>query len=217
VSSQPIPMPGVVRRCWSASCRGLICAALAAGCASGGVPASSTPAAVDGDPVPEVPALTPMPAVLPAPSAAATPAPSAAATPAPSAAATPAPTEIPGPPAAALAPIGTGAIPGELGGFTWRGMGSDAPWLVPPAGQGVRDAGPYAVTFVPPILVERWSAVWAPVVGGTAGAVAGSEQGGREPMVLEGPDRPGTWSLQVDVRFAGGDRCAYYWRLEVSP
>jgi hypothetical protein len=136
---------------------------------------------------------------------------------APPATATSKPTEIPGPPAAALTSIGRDAIPGELGSFTWRGMGSDAPWLVPPTDQAVGDAGPYAVTFAPPVLVESWIARWAPVSDAGAGAVDGSEQGGNGPLVVEGPDQPGTWSLQVDVRFLSGDRCAYYWRVEVAP
>ena len=201
MSSQSVPVTRVLRRTVSIPCLGLIVAVAVTGCADGGLPASSTPAAVLADPSTEGAALTPTPAVSPAPSAVATPA----------------PTEIPGPPAATLTLIGGDAIPGELGGFTWRGMGSDAPWLVPPAGQAVREAGPYAVTFTPPLPVEHWVAAWARVVDGAAGAVAGSEQGVRGPVVVEGPDRRGTWSLQVDVRFAGGGRCAYYWRLEIAP
>lgn len=201
MSSQPVPMPLVARRTGSVPCLGLLVAIVVVGCSGGGLPASSTPAAVPANTVTEVPALTPTPAVSPAPSTATTSA----------------PTEIPGPPAAALTPIAGDAIPGELGSFTWRGMGSDAPWLAPPAGQAVRDTGPFSVTFTPPVPVERWVAGWAPVVDGTAGGVAGSEQGGRGPVVLDGPDRPGSWSLQVDVRFAGGGSCAYYWRFEVAP
>lgn len=201
MSSQPATTGLAARRSGSIPCLGLLVAVLVAGCAGGGLPASSTPATAHADPVTEAAALTPMPAVSPAPSAAATPA----------------PTEVLGPPAATLTAIGSDAIPGELGGFTWRGTGSDAPWLVPSADQAVREAGPYSVTFAPPVPVERWGAAWAPVVDGTAGALAGSEQGGGEPVVLEGPDRPGTWSLQVDVAFAGGGRCAYYWRIEIAP
>jgi len=199
VWSQPVLMPGIARRCGPAPCLTLLVAALAAGCTSG-LPSPSTPAA-SVDAATTVPALTPVPAVSTAAPATATQR----------------PTGIPGPPTAALTPTGRDAIPGELGGFTWRGMGSDAPWLVPPADQAVGDAGPYRVTFAPPVLVESWMARWAPVADETAGAVAGSEQGGTGPMVLEGPDQPGTWSLQVDVRFADGGRSAYYWRLEVSP
>jgi hypothetical protein len=113
--------------------------------------------------------------------------------------------------------MGGAAVPGELGGFTWRGMGSEAPWLVPVAGQAVQGPGPYAVSLAPPVLIERWTARWAPVVDGVADAVAGAERGSAGAVVLKGPNRPGTWSLQVDLRLASGDRCSYYWRLEVAP
>lgn len=199
MSSQPVPVPCVRRRIGSVPCLGLLVAVLVAGCTSG-LPASPTPAA-SADPSTPIPALTIVPTV----------------TATPAGATTPRPTEIPGPPAATLTPIGRDSIPGELGSFSWQGMGSDAPWLVPPAGKAVSDAGPYSVTFAPPVLVESWTARWAPVMDGTAGAVAGFEQGDAGPVVLEGPDQPGTWSLQVDTRFTGGDRCAYYWRLEVAP
>jgi hypothetical protein len=96
-------------------------------------------------------------------------------------------------------------------------MGSDAPWLVPPAGAAVPATGPYAATCAAPVRGEGWSAAWAPVMDGTADAVAGSEQGGPGAVLLKGPEHPGTWSLQVDVRFADGGRSAYYWRLEVVP
>jgi hypothetical protein len=72
------------------------------------------------------------------------------------------------------------------------------------------------VSLAPSVLIERWTARWAPVVDGTAGAVAGAERGATGAAVLKGPDRPGAWSLQVDVRLASGDRCTYYWRLEVE-
>ncbi len=195
MSSQLVRLPSVVRRSWAIPRLGLFLALLVAGCTTGGPSA-----------------IKPLPDLTGAPTATATPAVTAAPP-----IATPAPTEVPGPPAAALTPIGKDAIPGELGSFSWHGAGSDAPWLVPPAGQAVSEAGPYAVTFAAPVLVEGWAARWAPVADGTAGAVAGFEQGGTGPVVLEGPDQPGTWSLQVDARFAGGNRCAYYWRLEVAP
>ena len=190
MSSQPDSFPGVDHRWRSVPLLGVLVAVLAAGCATGDLPAIK--------PLPEI---TAVPAVAPAPSAAVTPR----------------PTEIPGPPAAVLMPIDADEVPGELGGFTWLGTGSGAPWLVPPPDEAVHESGPYAVRFSPPLLVERWDAAWAPVADGTAGAVAGAEQGGMGPVILEGPDRPGTWSLQVDVRFAGGGRCAYYWRLDLKP
>jgi hypothetical protein len=34
---------------------------------------------------------------------------------------------------------------------------------------------------------------------------------------VPGPDRVGTWSLKVSVRFADGNRAVWYWRVEVLP
>ena len=200
MSLQPVSRPGAARRLGSVPLLGWLVVVLAAGCTTGGLPTSSA-ATTSGDPVAPVPTITSQPAASPAPPGTATPR----------------PIEIPGPPAATITSIGGGPIPGQLGGFTWQGMGSDAPWLVPPAAQAVHDAGPYMVTFAPSHLVESWTARWAPVVDGMAGDVADSGQGGPGPVLLAGPDRPGTWSLQVDTVFAGGNRGAYYWRLEVAP
>lgn len=200
MSLQPVPVPGVARRCASVPLLGLLVVVLAAGCTTGGLPASAA-ATNSGDPAAPVPTVTAVPAISPVPTAPVTAR----------------PTEIPGPPAATIKAIGGGPIPGQLGGFTWEGMGSDAPWLVPPADEAVLDAGPYMVTFARSPLVESWTARWAPVVDGTVRDVADSGQGGPGPMLLAGPDRPGTWSLQVDTRFAGGNRGAYYWRVEVAP
>jgi hypothetical protein len=204
VSSAPVPVSRAARRHVSVHCLGLLMAVLAAGC-TGGLPAVSGPPVEPGSPAPPLPSVAPVMTGAPPGS------PTSPTT------VTPEPTEIPGPPAAGLTPIDGRAVPGELGGFTWRGMGSDAPWLVPPPDRALRETGPYAVTFVPPVPVERWTAAWARLVDGSAGAIAGSEQGARGPVVFNGPRRPGTWSLRLDVRFAGGGRCAYYWRLEGAP
>ena len=200
MSLQPVPVPCVARRHGSVPFLGLLVVVVAAGCTTGGHPASSA-ANTSGGSVAPLPAIASLPAASPAPPGTATPR----------------LTEIPGPPAAAITSIGGGPIPGRLGGFTWHGMGSDAPWLVPPEEEAVREAGPYQVSFAPSLLIESWTARWAPIVDGTAGNVADSGRGGPGPVLLAGPDRPGTWSLQVDTRFADGNRGAYYWRIEVAP
>ncbi len=207
MSPQSVPVPRVLRRCGSVPCLGLLVAVLAAGCAAGGLPVTSPPTVAPASPTTTAPVSTPLPAITPVP----------AVSPAPPATTTPAPAEIAGPPAAALTPVGADAVAGQLGSFLWQGTGSDAPWLVPPAAQAVHDPGPYLVTFAPSILVDSWTARWAPIVDGPAGDVAGFGEGGPGAVVLEGPDRPGTWSLQVDTRFAGGNQGAYYWRLEIAP
>jgi hypothetical protein len=103
------------------------------------------------------------------------------------------------------------------GSWVWDGAGSDAPWLVPPPDAALAAPGPYQLAFEPVAGVTSWSAGWAPVVGDTAGPRAGGERGGSGPLAVHGPTRPGTWSLQVDVRFAEGRHAAWYWRLEVAP
>lgn len=207
MSPQSVPVSRVLRRCGSVPCLGLLVAVLVAGCAAGGIPITSPPAVAPASPVTRAPAVTPLPAITPVP----------AVSPDPPAATTPAPMEIAGPPVAALTPAGADAVAGQLGSFTWQGGGSDAPWLVPPAASAIHDPGPYEVTFAPSLLVDAWTARWAPIVDGTTGDVAGFGQGGPGAVVLQGPDRPGTWSLQVDARFAGGNQGAYYWRIETAP
>jgi len=206
VSPQSVPVPRMLRRCGSVSCLGLLAAILTAGCTAGGLPTTSPPTVAPASPTTTAAVITPLPAITPVP----------AVSPAPPATTTPA-SEIAGPPAAALTPVGADAVAGELGSFLWQGAGSDAPWLVPPAAQAVRDPGPYVVTFAPSLRVDSWTARWAPIVGGHAGDVAGFGDGGPGAIVLQGPDGPGTWSVQVDARFAGGSHGAYYWRLETAP
>jgi hypothetical protein len=121
------------------------------------------------------------------------------------------------PPAAVLAPADGDGAPGDLGGYTWAGAGSDAPWLVPPPERAVKAAGPYTLVFDPPLEVVSWTARWAPVTGDTAGDPAGWAEGGAGVIVVDGPGRAGAWSLQLDARFAGGGRAAWYWRLESGP
>jgi len=106
---------------------------------------------------------------------------------------------------------------GELGSYVWDGAGSDSPWLVPPEAAGVRVRGPYAVTVVPPLVVERWEAAWARVGRDGAGDPEGAVTGDGGPVAVPGPGAAGTWSLMVDIRFAGGNHAAWYWRVEVAP
>jgi len=131
--------------------------------------------------------------------------------------ATPRPTEQPGPPVATLVVRGGVPAAGLLGSYVWDGAGSDAPWLVPPASAAVRARGPYAVTVVPPLPVDRWEAAWARVDGDTAGDPAGAASGEAGPVSVPGPGAAGTWSLMVDARFAGGNHAAWFWRIEVLP
>ena len=172
MSPQSVPVPRVLRRCGSVPCLGLLAAVLAAGCTAGGLPVTSPPTVAPASPTTTAPVITPLPAITPVP----------AVSPAPPATTTPAPSEIAGPPAAALTPVGADAVAGQLGSFLWQGTGSDAPWLVPPAAQAVHDPGPYLVTFAPSLLVDSWTARWAPIVDGRpvmSPASARAVRGGR--------------------------------------
>jgi len=131
--------------------------------------------------------------------------------------ATPRPTEPPGPPVAGLVVAGGVPAPGALGSYVWDGAGSDAPWLVPPASAGVRARGPYAVTVVPPLPIDRWEAAWARIEGDVVGSPEGAASGGEGRVSVPGPGAAGTWSLVVDIRFAGGNHAAWYWRIDVLP
>jgi hypothetical protein len=125
---------------------------------------------------------------------------------------------LPGPPSASLVARGAAPAPGMLGSYTWLGAGSDSPWIVPPTERAVRTAGPFTVTLQPggpPI--SAWTARWAPILNGAAGASAASTTGNGSPIVVTGPPRRGTWGLLVDVQFGEGHRAAFSWRLEPSP
>ena len=133
---------------------------------------------------------------------------------------TPRPTEVPGPPVASLMGGGAGPVAGELGTFFWSGLGSDSPWVVPTTNLHVEAGGTLAVTLKPGIAQERWTAAWAPVRDGGAGAVEAVEavaEGSRGPLELIAPGQPGSWGLLVELHFQGGQRAAWYWSVVVGP
>jgi hypothetical protein len=207
VSSFPVPAPCVAAlRHPRRRLVGLLVALVVAGCTAGGLP---TPQRT----VTPVPSRSDKPAAAPSTTRQSSP------TLQPSPTGAPSPDPIPGsgPPEASLRGTDGQGVPGILGSWVWDGAGADAPWLVPPAGRTVTGPGPYEVSFEPEPAITGWTVGWAPVVGGTAGPRAGGERGGAGPVELHGPDRPGTWSLQVDVRFGEGRHAAWYWRLELAP
>jgi len=147
--------------------------------------------------------------------AAETPGPDAVAT--TSAAPTPRPTEVPGPPGASIAGGIAGVVPGELGAFTWDGLGSDAPWIVPSGSVPVVAGAPITVRLDPALAPERWAARWAPVVAGSAGDPAAVQSGTDAAIEVALPVAAGTWGLQVEITFAEGRRAAWYWSIDVAP
>jgi hypothetical protein len=118
-----------------------------------------------------------------------------------------------GPPDAALAAEGGDGVTGQLGSFTWNGGGSDSPWL-PGTPVDVGAGEPLIVTVADNVVVSDWSARRVPA--GTAnGSGAVSLGGGQAPITFRAPD-PGSWSVQVLARFAGGiGSASYYWQVTV--
>jgi hypothetical protein len=118
-----------------------------------------------------------------------------------------------GPPAASLAVEGGDAVVGQLGSFTWADGGSDSPWL-PGTPVAMAAGEPLTVTVADGVAVAEWSARRVPA-GTTDGAGAVGAGGGPAPVTFAAPG-PGSWSVQVDLTFAGGlGAAAYYWQLTV--
>jgi hypothetical protein len=129
------------------------------------------------------------------------------------------PTAVPGlgaPPDAVLGGLtGQPPVPGSLGTFTWDGLVSDGPWVVPPSG-GVAGTGqPLSVAFAPALRPSTWRARWAPVTGPAAGAPTAAGDGAGVPIVVAAPGLAGTWSLLVEASFGEGREGAWFWRVEV--
>jgi hypothetical protein len=118
------------------------------------------------------------------------------------------------PPAASLAAEGGDPVVGQLGSYTWMETGSDAPWLTG-APIAVGSGEPLRVTFEPSLSLDSWRARFLPAEAGDgAGAVSlGTDTG--DPA-FQAPD-PGSWTVVLEVDFAGVDGSAsYYWRLDVT-
>ena len=105
---------------------------------------------------------------------------------------------------------------GELGSFSWDGLVSDSPWIVPATGSPVEPARRLRVRFAGGPPVAAWTARWARVRNGDAGEPRPAGSGVGTPLAIDAPPGRGGWSLQVDVRFDGGGRAAWYWRVRVD-
>ena len=118
-----------------------------------------------------------------------------------------------GPPAASLGVEGGDPVVGQLGSFTWADGGSDSPWL-PGTPVAMAAGEPLTVTLADGVGVADWSARRVPA-GTSDGAGAVGLGGGPSPVTFAAPG-PGSWSVQVDLTFAGGlGAAAYYWQLTV--
>lgn len=178
---------------------GTALAAALAACSAGGLPASQSPGATSAQPT--TPTVTTTPTATPG----ATPE------------TTPRPTEVPGPPVALLVGGRGGPATGELGTFFWDGLGSDSPWIVPSGSVTAAPAAALGVVTDPAIAPERWTASWAPLVDGKASTPRAATDGSGAVVALEAPGEPGSWGLLVELRFAGGQRAAWYWSVGVAP
>ena len=118
------------------------------------------------------------------------------------------------PPPASLAADGGDPVVGQLGSYTWADGGSDSPWL-PGAPITVGAGEPLTVSIPGGVAVAEWTArrVQAGTANGTGAVALGS---GRGPVTFAAPP-PGTWSVQVDTRFADGlGSAAWYWLITVK-
>jgi hypothetical protein len=122
---------------------------------------------------------------------------------------------IAAPPDASIAVDGGDPVVGVLGTFTWHNAGSDAPWL-DGAPLHVGAGEQLALSLARPIAIERWTAGrTTPGSLDGSGAIGLAEGTGGLPRFAAPP--PGTWSVQVNVWFAGGQgSAAYYWLVEVD-
>ncbi len=118
------------------------------------------------------------------------------------------------PPPASLNVEGGDPVVGQLGSFTWQDGGSDAPWL---EGSPIRIAAGerLALTFGAPVGVAKWTAsrVTPGNRDGSGAIPVGTGSGA--PVVLDAPP-PGSWSIDVNVRFNDFDEASYFWLVTVE-
>ena len=117
------------------------------------------------------------------------------------------------PPAATMSVEGGDPVAGQLGTYTWRDAGSDAPWL-PGTPISVAAGETLAVEVNPPAGIESWSARAVPAgTVGPNGAMALGEGSG-DPTFA--PPSPGDWSVEIALTFADAlGEAHYFWALTV--
>lgn len=120
------------------------------------------------------------------------------------------------PPDATLQVDGGDPVIGELGSWTWRNAGSDAPYLPGyPIHVGTGERLIFAMTE--PVAIEGWQVRRVPPssVPGSEGLV-GMGEGTGGTIWFEAPPQ-GTWAVSVTVQFAAGlGGASYYWQVEVD-
>lgn len=117
------------------------------------------------------------------------------------------------PPDALLRVEGADPVAGQLGSYTFAGGGSDSPWL--PGSPVTAAAGePVTVGLADGSAVAGWAARRAPA-GATSGTGATAIGDGEAAVAFSAPG-PGSWTVEVTIRFATGGSATYYWRLDVT-
>lgn len=149
---------------------------------------------------------TPASSIVPSPTMPEPP----SASPAPIAATASPPTAESRPPAAILIDARSRSVAGQVGTFTWQGVVSDSP-LLGGAAATVRTRQVLSITVAGP-RPGSWSAtLFADPADPASGTALG--QGAGE-ISLVAPDRPGTWTLALQVIYPDGD-VIHFWRLTV--
>lgn len=130
--------------------------------------------------------------------------------PAPIAATASPPTAETRPPAATLIDARGRNVAGQIGTFTWQGVVSDSP-LLGGAAATVRARQVLSIT-VASLRPSSWSAT---LFTDPADPASGTALGhGAGEISLVAPDRPGTWTLGLQVVYPDGD-VIHFWRLTV--
>jgi len=119
------------------------------------------------------------------------------------------------PPAAAMAVEGGDSVVGQLGSFTWKNAGSDAPWLDGSpihVGAGER----LTMTMAAQVQLSAWTVRRQPTGAGDGIGAVGIAEGSGEPVTFDAPP-PGSWTVNVDVWFGETlGSASYFWLVEVD-
>ena len=115
------------------------------------------------------------------------------------------------PPRADVTVDGGDPVPGQLGSYTWLGIGSDSPWL-PGTPIRVGAGEPLTMTFAPAIAPVTWRGRFVPAEQADAAGARSLSDGTASPPSFVAPPA-GRWTVQVEVVFAAGS-AAYFWRME---
>lgn len=114
------------------------------------------------------------------------------------------------PPAATLIEADGHGVEGQVGTFAWQGVVSDSP-LLSGAAATVRARQTLSISIAGP-RPTSWTATLFTDPSDPASGTPFGEGAGE--ISLAAPNRPGTWTLRVQVRDPAGE-VTHYWRLTV--